>query len=75
LQTVDAYRETVQMCGELRAEVTRLQELESSWQSFYDWMNDEGRIQEHEVHVHESDDDHFLADPSGGGVWVGGESV
>ena len=49
LQTVDAYRETVQMCGELRAEVTRLQELESSWQSFYDWMNDEGRIQEHEV--------------------------
>lgn len=28
-----------------------------------------------EVHVHESDDDYFLADPAGGGVWVSGEET
>ena len=42
LRTVDAYRETVQMCGELRKEV-------QSWQSFYDWMCDDGRLHEHEI--------------------------
>jgi len=90
LRTVDAYRETVQLCGELRerliaekgfhyngtytwdsdprtqnlreqVDLYRLwhEECRSSywvelrkneaWQSFYDWMNDEGRVQEHEV--------------------------
>ena len=34
---------------DLREAVTRLQEQVSSWESFYDWMNDEGRIHEHEL--------------------------
>ena len=57
-RTVDAYRKTVQMCGELRshlraheaqdnAEIWELRKQVEAWQSFYDWMCDDGRLQEH----------------------------
>ena len=60
LRTVDAYRETAQMCGELRshlraheamdnAEIWELRKQVEAWQSFYDWMCDDGRLQEHEI--------------------------
>ena len=60
LRTVDAYRERVQMCGELRdhlrayeaqdnAEIWELRKQVEAWQSFYDWMCDDGRLQEHEI--------------------------
>jgi len=39
----------IQENEDLRAAVTRLQEMVSSWESFYDWMCDDGRIHEHEL--------------------------